>query len=170
MRVSTDLEHHLRHVVKRMASSGSTVYWTVIIFAHFVTRAYLQGVTFGENYAHGLTSLYLDAADAPHEWLVICNHALQICGGIPGHGETACQVMSTELSFEYQPRFSGFQPISLQQNFTVPFNGGEKVLSGKCITAMQYFHDAFRDALAEDVATISFQLWGSGDIRPFSNT
>ena len=125
-----------------MTSSRFAGCWTVIIFAHFFTQIYLRGVTFSENsYARNLTRLCLDTAGVPLGFPAIRNHVLQICDGIPGHQQTACQAISTEGSFEYQPYSPGFRPVPLQRNITVPFDGGEKVLTGKCIAAMQYFHD-----------------------------
>lgn len=161
MRILADLGHYLRHGVndifaylqnpkstrvtpqaKQMTSSKFTCCWTITIFTHFITQVYLQGVTFGENnYARSLASLYLGVADASHGLPAIRDHTLQICDGIPGREETTCQVISTERSFRHQPRSNEFRLISLQRNFTVPFDGGEKILSGKCIATMQYFHN-----------------------------
>lgn len=127
---------------KQMTSSRFSICWTVVIFSHFITQVCLRGVTFSENnYARSLTSLCLDAADVSPGFPVIHDHVLRICNGIPGQEQTTCQTISTEHSFEHQPHSRGYQPIPLQLNVTVPFDSGEKVLSGKCVAAMQYFHD-----------------------------
>ena len=162
---------------KQMISCRIASCWTVIIFAHFITRVCLLGVTFGDNnYARSLTSLRLDAADASSELPAIQNNMFQICDGVPGHGRATCQITSTNSSFEHQPRSCEFRPISFRHNVTISVDGGEKVVGGKCIAAMQHFHDVlvprlFRDCcpnLTSDDLDSEMPLQKTSRLCPFS--
>ena len=129
MRILDDLGDYLRHGVsdqfqslplrsrlvrmipwaKQMTPSGFASCWAVVAFARLITQVYFQDVAFGDNsYARNLTSLSLNVADVSHVFPMIRNCALQINDGIPGNGETTCQVISTGRSFRHQPVSADF--------------------------------------------------------------